>query len=93
MAKDQARNQGGAGGRSSQFFSSPLKKCVGHIGVSCQKTLRPTWCHNLVTGLLKIRSDGACPMSLSYPIFLQQPSDKGNDVRFSNTLNRDLLYT
>jgi len=29
-------------------------------------------------------------MSLSYPVLEQQPSDKGNDVRFSNTLNMDL---
>jgi len=34
----------------------PLEKCVGHslknLG-SCQKTLRPTWCPNLVTGMLE----------------------------------------
>jgi len=47
---NQARNQGGVGGASPA-----LEKCVGHSSKSLgpsQKTLRPTWCPKLVTGLL-----------------------------------------
>jgi len=38
-----------------KIFFAPLKKCVGHslknLG-SSQKTLRPSWCPKLVTGLM-----------------------------------------
>jgi len=49
----QARNQGGEI-RPRKFFA-PLEKCVRHcsknLGPS-QKTLRPSWCPKLVTGLI-----------------------------------------
>ena len=51
---EQARNQ--TGEVPPKSFSPSLEKCVGHslknLGPS-QKTLRPTWCSNLVTGLGK----------------------------------------
>ena len=54
MRRKQARNQGATGEKTPKFFSLPLQKCVGHsfkyLGPS-QKTLRPTWCPKLVTGL------------------------------------------
>jgi len=57
---DQARNQGGE--PTLENFSSPLEKYVGYslkildivqknFGPS-QKTLRPSWCPKLVTGLI-----------------------------------------
>jgi len=48
----------GAQGAKSPLenFSPPLKKCVGHnlknLGPS-QKSLRPSWCSKLVTGLMR----------------------------------------
>jgi len=49
----QARNQGGE--IHPRKFFAPLEKCVGHcsknLGPS-QKTLRPSWCPKLVTGLI-----------------------------------------
>jgi len=53
-----------------KLFFSPLEKCVGHslknLGPS-EKTLRPTWCPKLVTGLLC--PDGPC-VHLSGPAYM-----------------------
>jgi len=52
----QASNQGGRRGAKPTLenVSLPLEKCVGHssknLGTS-RKTLRPSWCPKLVTGL------------------------------------------
>jgi len=74
-----ARNQEG---RSPlKIFSPLLEKCVRHSLknlVPSQKTLRPTWCPKLVTGLL---CPGGPRVHLSGPVYM--PSCIRPEVRLS----------
>jgi len=74
-----ARNQEGR--NPLKYFSAHLEKCVRYSIKNLdpsQKTLRPTWCPKLVTGLLC--PDGPC-VHLCDPVYM--PSCIRPEVRLS----------